>query len=298
MPYRRNPRKSAKPRRYGGVRRRYQKRKVQYRKKMSVPRKRVLNLVSRKKRDDMISYTNIILGTSPSNSFATGPAFLQGGRTYVIPWICTARSLRAADNTNNTIAERAARTATDCYMRGLAERIQVQTSSGAPWQWRRMVFCYRRADLINQVNSQTPLASNTTSGIVRTVMDALPNTNLAQALLQLVFQGTQSVDWSSLFTAKMDTNNVDVKYDKTRIIRSGNASGVMKCFKMWHPMNKNLRYADDELADTEVPSLFSTGGRAGMGDMYVVDIISAGTGSTSADQMSFEPSATLYWHEK
>lgn len=265
---------------------------------MSVPRKRVLNLVSKKKRDDMISFTNVILGTSPSNTFATGAAFLQGGRTYVLPWICTARSLRAADNTNNTVAERAARTATDCYMRGLAERIQVQTSTGVPWQWRRIVFGYRRADLISQVNPQTPLATNTSSGIVRTVADALPNTNLAQALLGLIFQGTQSVDWSSLFSAKLDTNNIDVKYDSTKIIRSGNANGIMRNYKMWHPMNKTLRYADDELGDTEIPSLFSTGGRFGLGDVYVVDIISAGTGSTSADQMSFESSATLYWHEK
>ena len=55
----------------------------------------------------------------------------------------------------------------------------------------------------------------------------------------------------------MDTTRVNLKYDKVRRITSGNDAGVIKRFKMWHPMRKNLRYDEDEEGDyTEsVPSL-------------------------------------------
>lgn len=63
-------------------------------------------------------------------------------------------------------------------------------------------------------------------------------------------------------------------------------------------MNANLLYDDDEAGTSMVPSYFSTEGRAGMGDYYVLDIIAAGSGATSTDQLTFNPQTTLYWHER
>lgn len=67
---------------------------------------------------------------------------------------------------------------------------------------------------------------------------------------------------------------------------------------MWHSMNKNLVYADDENAGGLNVQFYSTQSKAGMGDFIVVDYFQARKGSTSSQQLSFGTTATLYWHEK
>lgn len=246
----------------------------------------------------MVSYSNISISANPG-SFATGGAVLTGNRQYIIPWVATGRPLQGADNTNNTIAEAAARTATECYMRGIAEKIQLQTSTAQPWQWRRVCFQYRQRDILNTQNADTPLVVNTAvAGVTRGLVDALQNGTMAQTLLNVMFQGRQSIDWSSFFTAKMDNKNVTVCYDKTRIINSGNQNGIIRNYKMWHPMNKTLRYGDDETGNDETSSYYCAPGNLGMGDYYVVDMFSAGPSGVVGDQLKFEPEATLYWHER
>lgn len=298
MPYRRKYRKSARPRRPGGVRRRYPIRRTQYRKRRPLSRKRVLNIASRKKRDNMVAWSNITVSSTPQ-PFAAGAAYLTGDRQYIIPWVATARPLQGADNTNNTVAEAAARTATEIYARGVSEKIQLQTLTSQPWQWRRICFQYRLRDILNTQNTDSPLVTNTSAaGITRTLFDALKNGTMAQTILSVLFQGKQSVDWASFFTAKVDNRNVTLCYDKTRVINSGNAAGVIRNFKMWHPMNKTLRYGDDETGNDETSSFFCTPANYGMGDYYIVDFFSAGPNASSADVLKFEPEATLYWHER
>lgn len=63
-------------------------------------------------------------------------------------------------------------------------------------------------------------------------------------------------------------------------------------------MNKNLHYQSDEDGNNQSSSPYSVETKLGLGDYYILDIISAGTGATSSDRMSFDPEATLYWHEK
>ncbi|AXI69779.1 capsid protein [Euphorbia heterophylla associated gemycircularvirus] len=298
MPYRRKARKPARNRRYGGVRRRYPIKKTQFRKRRMTPRKRILNIASRKKRDNMIANTNITISPKPG-TFASGGAVLTGDRQYIIPWVASGRPLNGSDNTNNTIAEAAARTATECYMRGLNEKIQIQTSTAQPWQWRRVCFQYRQRDILNTQNADTPLVAQTAAvGLTRGLVDALQNGTMAQTLLNVLFQGRQSIDWASFFTAKVDNRNVTLCYDRTRIINSGNNNGIIRNYKIWHPMNKTLRYGDDETGNDETSSFFCSASNYGMGDYYIVDIFSAGPSGTSNDQLKFEPEATLYWHER
>lgn len=261
-------------------------------------RKALLNVTSRKKQDTMLPYTNTTASApSGGTTFTNAAATLIGGNTYFFPWVVTARDNTIGANPA-TIFATATRTATTCYMRGLKERIQVQTSSGMPWQWRRICFTLK-GDAIYKFNETAyKVWADTSSGIGRVVSNTGVTSNLAVAIFDLVFKGTANNDWTAVFNAKCDNTRITLKYDKTCYIRSGNASGVMRDYHRWHPMNENLVYDDDENGDSMLPNYFSTDGRAGMGDYYVLDIIAAGTGSTSSDILTFNPQSTLYWHER
>ncbi|AMH87686.1 capsid protein [Pacific flying fox faeces associated gemycircularvirus-6] len=276
----------------------YYSRRRRYGHRRQYGRKRVLNITSRKKQDTMLPFTNTTASAvSGGTTFTNQAAVLVGGNTYVFPWCCTAR-----DNTINgspaTVFATAARTATGCYMRGLKERIQIQTNTGMPWQWRRICFTLK-GDVLTQYNETAyKIYDETSDGWSRIVSNTGVASNLATAVQNLVFAGQQGKDWTAVFNAKVDDRRLTLKYDKTVYIRSGNASGVMRDYHRWHPMNANLVYDDDEAGTSMVPSYFSPEGRAGMGDYYVLDIIAGGSGATSSDQLTFNPQTTLYWHER
>lgn len=246
----------------------------------------------------MLVSTNTTASTpAGGTSFTNQTAVLVGGNTYIFPWVATAR-----DNTIGTasgnVFNTADRTATTCYMRGLKERIQIQTSTGMPWQWRRICFTMK-GDAINVWNETAyKLQQETSNGWARVVSNTGTTSNLYQYMMPLLFKGQQGVDWNNPFNAKTDNSRLSIKYDKTTSIRCGNSNGMMKEFIRWHPMNRNLVYDDDENGENKTEALYSVNGKAGMGDYYVVDIIAAGSGSTTSDQLSFNPSATLYWHER
>lgn len=127
-----------------------------------------------------------------------------------------------------------------------------------------------------------------------------------------IFRGQQNVDWIDPIYAPKDTLNFKFYYDKVHLIRSGNASGTIKQYTMWHPMRKNLKYADGEVGGDELvrappagatdygaeSSFFSTTGKIGMGDYYVLDIYSPGANAAIGSPINVLPEATLYWHEK
>lgn len=235
--------------------------------------------------------------TDGTTTFHSGGAVLKGGRTYIMPWIATARDLTDNNNANNTVAMRAARTSMTPYMVGLKERIQVQTNNGATWQWRRICFRFKGNFIYAQETGPYRLAVETSNGWRRILSD-WGNGTPSEAINQVLFDGVQGVDWQSYFAAKTSRERVTVCYDQTRIIQSGNASGVMRNYSVYHPMNKTLVYDDEENGQANNQAKYSTAGNGGMGDYYVVDYIAAGTGTTTSDLLSFDPTATLYWHEK
>lgn len=307
--YRRPFRRTRAERKSGGrsTRRSYGKKRT-YRKKASrgMSKKRILNLTSRKKRDTMLPVSQASSSATPSTgAIAVTNAPGNGGTVTIFPWICTARDNSTAVNGGETatIFDASSRTATTCYMRGLKESIEIQTSSGVPWQWRRVCFTTKDpgatlatggggiSGFFENSNGFQRLVYNVTSG---TTADALALTTLRNIL----FKGSLGIDWIDYFTAPLDTARVTVKFDKTRTISSGNTSGCIRKYPVWHAMNHNLVYDDDELGSVEGANYFSVASKAGMGDFYVVDFFQPGKGSTSTDQLSFEPQATLYWHEK
>lgn len=263
--------------------------------KRTMTKRKILNITSRKKRDTMLPFSGIT-PTQANGTPVAGAAVMNGSfGTYIIGWIATARDqTQSSTLPQGSVGDEATRTATTCYMRGLKESIQVQTSSGVAWEWRRICFKYRGSAVVSDQVANNLFLENS-NGWVRATNILSQNTGVLQSLL---FKGSQGVDWQDFFTAPVDTRRVDLAYDKRTIIESGNANGLIRTYSRWHPMNKNLVYNDDENGGDEFTPVVSVSDKRGMGDYYVIDIIRAASGATSSDQMSFAPEATLYWHEK
>lgn len=224
-------------------------------------------------------------------------------------WCATAMDLTLGNGGSPSVVNEANRTLTTCYMRGLKENIRIQTSSGLPWFHRRVCFKYKGGpqpfDLKQTADTPSVLYQSyqdTSNGIERLLfnqfVNAQPNTISAQQAV--IFRGSQGKDWDDPVLAPIDTTRVDLCYDKTRTYKSGNTAGTLKELKLWHPMNKNLTYDDDEDGDIELSggSYFSTQDKRGMGNYYILDIISPGAGASASDLLIMKCNSQLFWHEK
>jgi hypothetical protein len=288
-------RSSARPSRYTGRTRRYTRRRP-------MSKRSVLNTTSHKKRNGMLSWSN----TTTSGTFknlSPGAAYIVGSSPALFVWSPTMMNLDSTSLMRNP----ASRTSHTCYMKGLSEHVRIQTSNGVPWFHRRICFTMKGNNAFNTSIASDPNPTepniayvDTSNGIERLLrnqfVNNVPLTVTAQ--YSILFKGVQNVDWDDPLIAPVDTSRVSLKFDKTWKLQSGNERGVVRERKLWHPMNKNLTYDDDENGETEVGSYFSTTSKEGMGDYYVIDYITAGVGGTSSDYMYFNCNSTMYWHEK
>lgn len=257
-------------------------------------KKRILNTTSRKKRDEMLPYFK----NGSAASGASGPAAITGATGGLFLWCATARDLTTnTSGTLGTVAQAACRTSTTCYMRGLAENIEIQTATGIPWQWRRICFTIKGG-----LNLAAPFELETAYGEQRVLYNlqsgSTTDTTDRSTLYAFIFNGQYGIDWTEPLVAKLDQNRITVKYDKTTMISSGNASGKLVKKKFWMPMNSNLVYDDDETGENVASKKYSTQGKQGMGDYFVLDLLVSGIGGGSSDQLVFSPCSTLYWHER
>lgn len=261
-------------------------------------KKRILNITSRKKRDTMLPWSNVTASSqSGSTTYLTVPAQIVGGPSALpmFIWSPTARDLNRNSGTGSVI-DMASRSASLCFMRGIKESIEVQVTTGVPWQWRRIVFTAKGIqDLIPNTSSFQPY-HETTSGMMRSINQ--PPTATRNNIETLIFKGAQNVDWNDAIAAPVDTSRVSIRYDQTITIASGNDDGVIRKYNRWHGFNKNLRYDDDETGDGMATNNWSVTGKQGMGDVYIVDYFRPRVGSTSDDVLYFGPNASLYWHER
>lgn len=251
----------------------------------------------------MITVSNVDSTGRPGAAPTVRPAILTGGSnftgagSYLFLYCATGR-----DNTTNisgnkgTFYDTATRTATSCYMRGLKENIEINTSSGLPWQWRRICFTSKAFQTFTSAAGTSNVVFEDSAGFRRPIIEVLGDRRTS--VVSTIFQGAISVDWNDYFSAKTDSTRITTVYDKTKTIACGNEDGMIRKYQLWHPMNKNLVYDDDETGGTENPGVFSTYGKPGMGDYWVMDIFQPRVGSTSADQLYLNISSTLYWHEK
>lgn len=293
----------------GGARPRYPTKRRTYRKNPAMTKKRILNMTSVKKRDNMMCYTNL---TTPSpdpaaayiTSGAVLPATTAGALNAMHPtvlvWQPTARDLTNLAGTSNPRLVEAARTSTTPYMVGLREVVEIQTPNGVPWQWRRI--CFTAKGSVPGLGSTSTFApyNETSNGYVRLVnkLSGDRNSGATYDFFRVLFAGQNATDWIDPMTAKLDRSRISVRYDRTRTIAAGNESGTLRKYSMWHSMKKTLVYEDDENGPGMDTGYSSTTAKPGMGDFYVVDLIRSRGSAATTDYMAFNPSATLYWHEK
>jgi len=235
-----------------------------------------------------------------------GSTITADDRYWAFAWVATARNGDyQLGGPRGNVGDDATRTASNCFMRGLKENIHIETSSGRPWLWRRIVFTFTGTELLTD-NDGDPfdLWMETSAGFVRAVTQMTPNTaaptiDMWNKLASILFKGQASEDWVDLMTAKADNRRVKILHDHVTPIRSGNESGVLRNIKRWHPFNKTLIYNDDEEGGGKQMPLLSVNNRQSMGDVYVVDLFDSGTNTgTVEDSLFFSPEATLYWHER
>jgi hypothetical protein len=252
----------------------------------------------------MISITNSSAsGVTIPTAVITGTTVNgQDGAFYV--FCPTARDL-FAPNGNTNVSEMAQRTATTCFMRGFSEHLRIQTSSPIPWFHRRICFAYKGTTFKistggTPIATYSPYRDDAVRGMARYWLNSANNGTAAfVGLMQdVIFKGTYNLDWNDLITAPLDTGRIDVKFDKTFTYKSGNAVGIVREHKLWHGMNKNLVYDEDETGTDETAAYYSVQDKRGMGDYYIVDMIQAGEGAAATDLMRINNTSTLYWHEK
>lgn len=275
------------------------------RRRRPMNRRAILNVTSVKKHDKMLTWS----ATNPDGTgraIAPGPLVLLGQATnqanlhgaYVIPFSPTQRAPVESISFNPVDPfTRSTRASSTPFMRGYAEKIRFRTQNGTMWRWRRITFCAKLGETGGSPSFDGSTVNRllTSSGYVRP-MAYLANPDTA--LYGLLFAGLQDIDWVDPMTARPDNHRITVKSDVTRVIGSGNASGVDKVFNLWHPMNSTLVYNDDEAGGSEAYSSISTSGSAGMGDYYIIDIIQSGTNAGAESALIVEAESTLYWHER
>lgn len=311
----RYPRKGKRStRRSYSVRRRSSGKKRTYRKKRAMSTKSILNKTSKKKRNTMLSWSN----TNPGGAvqaLAAGPTTIAGSASGLTLGILhfrpTAMDLASFQGGPNQYVDVSQRTSTTCFMRGLAENVRIETNTGTPWFHRRICLTSRDRDFTLLNSGDTPGterinyaggAVKSNNGFQRLAANIqLEGTSFAATLTQwtnLLFKGEQGKDWDELITAPLDTTRVSVKYDKTWVYKSGNERGILKETKLWHPMNKNLVYADDETGATMFTTTSSVTDNRGMGDYHIFDLFGQGSSGSNADLLKIRFTSSMYWHEK
>lgn len=304
-PVRRGAKQAAK-RRYAGrskFRRSYAKKRTYRKPKMS--KKAILNISSKKKRNGMLAWSNTS-AAGASVTVGVGSATVNGANGAMFIFCPTAQNLLQGPTNPNYAINTAERTASTCFMRGFSEALRIQTNSHLPWFHRRVCFRWRGLGPFNTANSaDTPTQAfspyiDTTNGMERVwfnqSINAMATTVAAQ--LDILFKGTANQDWNDIIVAPVDTSRVDLMFDKTWTVKSSNEAGTLVERKLWHAMNKNLVYDDDETGESMKSSYLSVDSKAGMGDYYIIDFFAAGVGGSSTDLLNVATSSTLYWHEK
>lgn len=269
-------------------------------------KKKILNVTSEKKRNGMVSMSNTS-DTGSSRALAVAPLFVNGNNgNAVCVFNATAQDMNINDSGNiGSKANTSTRTATSCYIRGLSEHLRIETNSAVPWMWRRIVFRTKDAFFSSTAKTATEVAApqfwtDTSAGMERVWFNLLVNNSgprIAQ-MESLIFKGQPARDWNDAISAPTDNLRITVMYDKTRIIRSGNNSGVLLTPKMWHGYNGTLVYDDDEDGGAITSAYTSTDSNAGKGDMIIVDYFVSSSASVATDQLKLQSSSTLYWHER
>lgn len=298
--------RTTRPKRYARKRKTVRRPKRTYKKKASGKR-RILNVTSRKKSDTMIMAAKNDPITGVNLAVGIGPTVFNpiDGAIFVFGFQATARTNQNIPGVTGSVYDTATRTSTTPYMRGLKEHITIETENSGSLLWRRICFTFVGQEVVrDQVTGALGFMyeNSNPTGWMRTTTRLYPVAAgngdwVWDNIRQLLFKGTQNIDWVNVIDAATDKSRVTVKYDRTRRIYSNNDAASSRKLKLWHAMNKTLTYNDEEEAGGKISSPFSANvTRRTMGDYYVIDIFAL----TSAFDggVSFSCESELFWHER
>lgn len=256
-------------------------------------RRRILDVTSRKKQDNMLAHVVNDDGTEND-----GAITLQSNIVLACLFVPTAR------RTRTNITDPQLRNSAKTFSVGYKERVDMFVQGGGAWQWRRIVFTIRSGSLLAALDGipgksvvENQLFLQQSSGGCQRVIGplALPT---QEAVTALLFKGQEGSDWRTPLNAKIDTSRITLVFDKLYSLNSGNESGFVRSFRHWFPTKKNLVYDDDMESNLVGDSPFSVDAKGSMGDLFVFDYIQAVVPSSgSSQQLIFSPQGTYYWHE-
>lgn len=298
------------------TRRTYRKR-TRYAKKRTSPKrrytrkattkKRILNVTSEKKRDSMIMAVrpDPITGVDPGTGL--GPTLFNSvdGAIFAFGFQATCRTNENIPGVPGSKYDSGCRTSTTPFMRGIQENITLETEDAGAYLWRRICFTFVGQEIVrDRVTGDTGAMFELANppGYMRTTTRLFPisptsGTWVWDNIKELLFQGTEGVDWMDIIDAKTDPKRLKIRYDKTRRLYSNNEQSSLRKFKLWHPMNATLTYNDEEQAGGKISSPYSANVTSGtMGDYYIIDLFRLSSSFTGS--VSFAPESTLYWHER
>lgn len=181
-----------------------------------------------------------------------------------------------------------------CFMVGIKEETHFEVQTGTPWEWRQIVFSAKGLGELDWIDNY--VAFNQNFGYMRS-QNEMTLTNQG-VLSSVLFAGVQGVDFIGYMNAPLDRNRFTVHRDRTRQIKGGNDSGQIKLYKDWLPIRKNLHYDDTEQGSEIIPSRWSRLGKAGVGDIFYLDLFRTLSTADSVDLLTWRSNATLYWHER
>lgn len=236
-------------------------------------------------------------------SYVRGPEISQSGPIttgtgFTSLYMPSARVLAPTTQGESTRARQ------QIYAVGYKERCQVDILGGGVWKWRRLVFTMKGDWLFSgDVTWTEPFYDKSAdpAGCDMTRTIAQPTTDQQTRIRALIWDGDEGQDWSSEFTAKVDTSRITPMYDRTITFNPRNESGFSRTFRLWHPIRRNIVYDDDENhgVSADPGSYFSVDGKPGIGDVYVYDICYLAVPASGGNAaMTFNPEGTFYWHER
>lgn len=269
-------------------------------------RRKLLNITSQKKRDNMLQVWQPSLLPGDRTRDQAGPISItaQAGPNWIFLWHASARTNQNVPGVYGTKNDVSTRTAQTAYIRGLLETYHFEGQDSKPFIHRRIVFTHYGTELQRDRNSAEQgryfdnldiYGVTRATTVVQNGADTVGNWP-RRNLVELVFAGEEDIDWFDLTTAKTDTRRVRVLSDRRRAIHAPNDQGILRANKTWLPVNKSLIYNDEENAGGRNMSHYSADTRRSIGDIYVMDVIQLPTNFDSTLTMNVQ--STLYWHER
>lgn len=259
-------------------------------------RRRVLNVTSVKKRDNMPCYTNIA-GTSPPVTAALSPISIPASVGFTAYAYCpTARALASVVGANPKAVPTATqfRNQEHIWAKGYKEVTNMFITGGTPWTWRRLVLKLNVSFLASVPLPITQFYTElSTGGMTRSSLLLGPSDR--NLLLGEIMDGAAANDWISAINAKIDTDRVIPISDRVMTINPGNTVGHNRLVKNWYPLNYTVKYHDDESGNNEFTDYFA--GPTSK-DVLILDMFFPGTTPAAGDGITINHEGTFYWHER